>query len=295
MSAWTSARLGQVQTSPWFSANITKPSIALSKKSSSSAVTSLKKMFGDLPPSSSVTGMRFWLAYCMISRPVVVSPVKAILAMRGLGGQRLAGFEAKAVDDVEDAGRQEVADDLGPDHDRGRRLLGGLEHHAIAGGERGRELPAGHQQREVPGDDLADDAERLVEMIGDGVVVDLADRAFLGAHARRRNSGSDRSPAAGRRRGSRGSACRCPRSRQSRGARDCLPCGRRSCSGSRRARRRWCGPRRPWRHARRRARLDVLRCRSARSGTRSGRSPARHCRNSGRQIGATNLPPMKLS
>jgi hypothetical protein len=26
--------------------------------------------------------MRFWLAYCMISRPVVVSPVNAILAIR---------------------------------------------------------------------------------------------------------------------------------------------------------------------------------------------------------------------
>ena len=39
-------------------------------------------MFGLLPPSSSVTGIRFWLAYCMISRPVVVSPVKAILAIR---------------------------------------------------------------------------------------------------------------------------------------------------------------------------------------------------------------------
>jgi hypothetical protein len=32
-----------------------------------------------------------------------------------------------------------------------------------------------HEQREVPGDDLADDAERLVEVVGDGVVVDLAD------------------------------------------------------------------------------------------------------------------------
>ncbi len=60
-----------------------KPSSALSRKSSSSAATSAKKMLGDLPPSSSVTGIRFWLAYCMIMRPVVVSPVKAILAMRG--------------------------------------------------------------------------------------------------------------------------------------------------------------------------------------------------------------------
>ena len=71
-----------MQTSPWFSANMAKPSSALSKKSSSAAITSAKKMLGDLPPSSSVTGIRFSEAYCMISRPVVVSPVKAILAMR---------------------------------------------------------------------------------------------------------------------------------------------------------------------------------------------------------------------
>ena len=37
---------------------------------------------GLFPPSSSVTGMRFCEAYCMISRPVVVSPVKATLAIR---------------------------------------------------------------------------------------------------------------------------------------------------------------------------------------------------------------------
>src|SRR5205085_10420568 len=43
---------------------------------------SAKKMLGDLPPSSVVDGMMFWAAYCIISRPVVVSPVKAILAIR---------------------------------------------------------------------------------------------------------------------------------------------------------------------------------------------------------------------
>ena len=83
MDSCTSARLGQVHTSPWFSANMVKPSSALSRKSSSCAITSPKKMLGDLPPSSSVTGIRFWAAYCMIIRPVEVSPVKAILAMRG--------------------------------------------------------------------------------------------------------------------------------------------------------------------------------------------------------------------
>ena len=47
----------------------------------------------------------------MMSRPVVVSPVKAILAMRLR--QRLAGFDAETVDDIEHARRQQVADQLG--------------------------------------------------------------------------------------------------------------------------------------------------------------------------------------
>ena len=135
-------------------------------------------MFGLLPPSSRVTGIRFWLAYCMISRPVVVSPVKAILRIRLDGGERLAGLDAEAVDDVEHARRQQVADQLHQQHDRGRGLLGRLEHDGVAGGERRGELPGGHQDREVPRDDLADDAERLVEVVGDGVVVDLG-RASL--------------------------------------------------------------------------------------------------------------------
>ena len=96
-------------------------------------------------------------------------------------GERLAGLEAEAVDDIEHALRQEIADQLHQHHDRGRGLLGGLEDDAVAGRQRGRELPDRHQDREVPGNDLADDAERLVEMIGDGVVVDLAERAFLRA------------------------------------------------------------------------------------------------------------------
>ena len=130
-------------------------------------------------------------------------------------GQRLAGLDAEAVDDVEHARRQQVADQLHQHHDAHRRLLGRLEHDAVAGGERRRELPRRHQQREVPRDDLADDAERLVEVVGDGVVVDLGERAFLGADAageiaevvdRERQVGEP---------SSRGSACRCRASRPS--------------------------------------------------------------------------------
>ena len=118
----------------------------------------------------------------MISRPVVVSPVKAILAIRLFWRERLAGFDAEAVDDVDDAGRQDVGDQFHDDQDAKRCLLGRLQHHAIAGGKRRRELPGRHQDREIPRNDLADDAERFVEMIGDRVLVDLRDAAFLGAH-----------------------------------------------------------------------------------------------------------------
>src|SRR5665213_2942887 len=75
---------GQVQTSPLLKAYNTSPSTALSKNSSSAFITSAKKILGDLPPSSTVEGIRFSAAYCIMSRPVVVSPVKPILAIRGL-------------------------------------------------------------------------------------------------------------------------------------------------------------------------------------------------------------------
>lgn len=82
MSSWMSARLGQVHTSPELNANIARPSSALSNSASSAAMMSLKKMFGDLPPSSSVAGMRFLAAAAAIMRPTAVLPVNAILAMR---------------------------------------------------------------------------------------------------------------------------------------------------------------------------------------------------------------------
>ena len=160
-----------------------KPSSALSRKSSSSAMTSAKKMFGDLPPSSSVTGMMFSAAYCMIRRPVVVSPVKAILAMRLLLASGLPASTPKPLTTLSTPGGSRSPMMSAQHHDAHRRLLGRLQHDAVAGGERRRQLPRRHQQREVPRDDLADDAERLVEVVGDGVVVDLADRAFLGADA----------------------------------------------------------------------------------------------------------------
>ena len=101
------------------------------------------------------------------------------------GGQRLARFLAEAVDDVDHAGRQQVANQLHQHHDGGRRLLGGLHHHAATGGQRGRQLPRSHQQREVPGNDLADHADRLMEVVCNRGFVDLGDAAFLRADGAR--------------------------------------------------------------------------------------------------------------
>ena len=50
----------------------------------------------------------------------------------------------------------------------------GLSTTQLPAASAGRQLPRRHQQREVPGDDLRHDAERLVEVVGDGVVVELA-------------------------------------------------------------------------------------------------------------------------
>ena len=81
MSSCTSSRDCCVQTSPWLSAKSTAPSTALSRKASSLLITEEKTMLGDLPPSSTVTGMRLSAASLSTAVPVGVDPVKATLAM----------------------------------------------------------------------------------------------------------------------------------------------------------------------------------------------------------------------
>src|SRR6201992_2831843 len=122
IESWTSTRLGQGQTSPWLSANIAKPSSALSRKSSSVSATSAKKMFGDLPPSSSVTGMMLSEAYCMIMRPVVVSPVKATLAIRLFWASGLPASMPKPLTTLTTPG-QDIGDQFHHDENAERRLL----------------------------------------------------------------------------------------------------------------------------------------------------------------------------
>ncbi len=48
--------------------------------------------------------------------------------------------------------------------------LGGFDHNGIAAGERGGDFPRSHEQRKVPRDDLADDAEGFGGAAGESVL-----------------------------------------------------------------------------------------------------------------------------
>ena len=88
------------------------------------------------------------------------------------------GF-AEAVDHVDDAGRKAgFGGELGHAHRGDRRLLGGLHDDRVAAGEGRAPFHGEHQEREVPGDDLADHADGLAERVGEEVAAD-GDRAAL--------------------------------------------------------------------------------------------------------------------
>jgi hypothetical protein len=73
-------------------------------------------------------------------------------------------------DDVDDAiGQLGFLDELGEQQGGERCGLGGFQHHGVAAGQRGRDLPRGHEQREVPRDDLPGDANALGVLPGEGV------------------------------------------------------------------------------------------------------------------------------
>ena len=109
--------------------------------------------------------------------------------------ERLAGRDAVAGDDVEDAGGEDLGGELDEAEDRERRLLGGLQHLDVPGRERGRELPDRHHQRVVPRRDPRDDPDRLpaqerrvaAHVLARGLAVEHARRAgeeadVVGAH-----------------------------------------------------------------------------------------------------------------
>ena len=77
-----------------------------------------------------------------------------------VGGDGGASDLAEAGDDVEDtSGEAGLLDEVGKDKGGQRGLLGSLHDDGVAGGQGGADLPGEHEDGEVPGDDLAADAE----------------------------------------------------------------------------------------------------------------------------------------
>ena len=146
---------------------------------------------GDLPPSSIVA--------CFIMRAGEAEHLAAgrhRAGERHLGDDRMAGERgadiAIALHDVEEAVRQAgLGVDLG-ERQRGERgVLGRLEHHRVAHGERRRGLPAGALDRIVPRADADADAERLAARVGEGAAeIDDSRRCSWRPRRRRYSSAS---------------------------------------------------------------------------------------------------------
>ena len=104
------------------------------------------------------------------------------LADIGMGDQRLAGGLARAADDVDDTGRQDVADRRGQFQSRERRRLRRLVDHRVADRDGRRDLAGEHVERKIPRPHDADDAERLPEIHAQDMLADRQGVALEGAH-----------------------------------------------------------------------------------------------------------------
>ncbi|MCY1421142.1 hypothetical protein D9M71_367880 [compost metagenome] len=78
-----------------------------------------------------------------------------------VGHQRAAHGRATAEHQVEHAGREDLGGQLAQAQGGQRGLLGGLEHHRVAGGQGRGDFPGDHHQRVVPRRDGGDHAHRV--------------------------------------------------------------------------------------------------------------------------------------
>ncbi len=135
-----------------------------------SSAQSSKTMFAALPPSSSVSFL-----------PRAGELALDCLADLGGAGERdlvdavaldeRGAGAAVAGDDVDDSGgKLGLAQDVAEEERGERGRLRRLEHDGVAARERGRDLPREHEQREVPRDDLARDADGLRPAVREGVL-----------------------------------------------------------------------------------------------------------------------------
>src|SRR5438128_822998 len=131
------------------------PKSAPSMEASKSA--SAKKMLGDLPPSSRVTRLTVSAACLTMIFPTAALPVKAILLTSACCTSGAPQVAPKPVMMFTTPGGRPTS-------------ASQLQHTGTTRGQRGRQLPGRHQQRIVPGNDLASNADWLFERQAHGVV-----------------------------------------------------------------------------------------------------------------------------
>ena len=158
----------------------------------------------------------------MISLPVDVSPVNAILSMPGCSTIICPTVDPGPVIDVEHAGRKaDLLRDLGERQRGQRRLARRLDDDRVAARQRRRDLPRRQQQRKVPRHDRRDDADRLAQRVGEVVALRPESSRRGSCRPSRRSTGSTRRPPGPRSAATRRSACRCGASRAARSRRRC--------------------------------------------------------------------------
>src|SRR4029453_5109581 len=135
---------------------LTMPSTAWSSGASS------KTMFAALPPSSRVSALFVPATPLAIFLPISVEPVNATLSTSGFVTSAIPTSPGPGTMLTTPGGRSAWRQTSA----KSRALGGG----GGAGGERRGELPGQHQQREIPGDDLGGDTERLRRAAGERVV-----------------------------------------------------------------------------------------------------------------------------
>ena len=136
------------------------PGIAVSRSAS------LKTTFGDLPPSSERNFLEIAGGSVDDQLADFGRSREGDLVDVGMRSQRSSCRLAIAGDDVDHAFGESGFHDQFAQTQRGERsLLRRLQHDGAAGGQRRTKFPRGHQQREVPRNDLADDSDRLAQRV----------------------------------------------------------------------------------------------------------------------------------
>ncbi len=97
------------------------------------------------------------------------------------GREGLPRFKPEAIHNVQNAGGEQIGDQFRKDKNAGWCLFGRFQHYVTRGQCRS-DFPDRHQDRKIPRNDLTDNTQRLVKMVGNSGRVDLRNGTFLCAH-----------------------------------------------------------------------------------------------------------------